>query len=51
MPCTTGIAWRMLLATEKIFPAVVTAPIALFMMGLEFDSHAFEVKALPAILF
>ena len=38
-------------ATEKIFEAVVTAPNALFMMGFAFDSHALEVKALPAILF
>ena len=49
--CTTGIAWRMPLATLVTWEAVVTAPMALYMMGFAFDSHAFEVKAPPVILF
>ena len=51
MPWTTGMACLMPLATEKTLPAVVTAPIALFRMGLEFDSTALLVNAEPAIFF
>ena len=51
IPWTTGIAWRMPLATEKTFEAVVTAPMALFMIGLAFDSTALLVSAEPAIFF
>ena len=39
------------LATEKTFEAVVTAPMALFMMGLAFDSDALLVSGGPAIFF
>ena len=51
MPWTTGIACLIPLATENTFDAVVTAPMALFMMGLEFDSTALLVNAEPAIFF
>ena len=49
IPWTTGIAWRIPLATEKIFPAVVAAPIALFAKEFELLSHAFDVIGAPAI--
>ena len=45
------MACLMPLATENNFEAVVTAPIALFRMGFEFDSTALLVNAEPAIFF